>query len=306
MRVSFATSFSVVPRYALVPAVFTLVLLCTAPLTAGSQDLAIITTREQLHQTDQWHEIQKHLPDPATASPQALEQQADILRARRFPEDAMDYYKFALDRGGNPPALLNKLGLAELELHHVQLARIYFQRVVKMDKRNAEAWNNLGATEFIDGRTSAAISDYKKAIKISRHSAVFHANLANAYFESKNGRGARREIAAALELDPHVFEHEGTGGIAAHVLSAADQARFSMVMARMYASSNMEEEMLRALSKAAEAGMDIRREMEHDPVLSKYVMDERVITVVRNADILRSRRMPTVSAAQLGGRPVME
>jgi len=253
-----------------------------------------MTERERMHESDQWHEIQKHLPDPATASSQSLEQQADILRARRFPEDAMDYYKYAMDRGGNPPALLNKLGLAELEMHHIQLARVYFQRVVKMDKKNAEAWNNLGASEFIDGRSSAAISDYKKAIKISRHTAVFHANLANAYFESRNDSGARREIATALELDPHVFEQEGTGGIAAHVLSSADAARFSFEMAKMYARTSMQEEMLRALAKAAEAGMDIRHEMEHDPILAKYAMDPRVLTVVRNAEMVRATHTPAV------------
>ena len=170
----------------------------------------------------------------------------------------MDYYKYALDRGGNPPPLLNKLGLAELEMHHIQLARVYFQRVVKVDRKNAEAWNNLGASEFMDGRNSAALSDYKRAIKLSRRNAVFHANLANADFESKDFRGARHEMAAALELDPHVFEQVGTGGIAAHVLSARDQARFSFEMAKMYARSGMEDEMLRALARSAEAGMDVQ------------------------------------------------
>jgi tetratricopeptide (TPR) repeat protein len=250
-----------------------------------------------MHQSDQWIEIQKHLPDPATSSPQALEEQADILRARRFPEDAMDYYKYAMDRGGNPAALLNKQGLAQLEMHHDQLARVYFKRVVKMDKNNPEAWNNLGACEFIDGLNQPAISDYKKAIKLSQRTAVFHANLANAYFEAHSDSGSRREIATALELDPHVFETEGTGGIAAHVLSAADHARFSFEMAKMYARTSMEDSMIHALAQAAEAGMDIRTEMEHDPVLAKYSVDPRVIILVRNAEMLRATHVPTISPA---------
>jgi len=253
-----------------------------------------------MHQSDQWIEIEKHLPDPATASPQSLEEQADILRARRFPEDAMDYYKYAMNRGGNPAALLNKQGLAQLEMHHDQLARVYFQRVVKMDKKNPEAWNNLGACEFIDGRNGAAVTDYKKAIKLSQRTAVFHANLANAYFEAHDSSGSRREIATALELDPHVFETEGTGGVAAHVLSAADQARFSFEMAKMYARTSMEDAMLRSLATAAEAGMDIRREMEHDPVLAKYSVDPRVIILVRNAEMLRATHVPTVNPTSSG------
>lgn len=223
----------------------------------------------------------------------------------------MDYYKYAMDRGGNPVALLNKQGLAELEMHHDQLARVYFQRVVKMDKKNPEAWNNLGASEYIDGRTSSAINDYKKAIKLSGRTAVFHANLANAYFEARDDAGSRREIATALELDPHVFENEGTGGVAAHVLSASDQARFSFEMAKMYARTSMEDAMLHALAKAAESGMDIRREMERDPILAKYSVDPRVIAVVRHAEMLRATRVPTISPtsdengpAQMG-RPQM-
>lgn len=289
-----------------VPALLSLALVVPSS-PARSQGLATVsapmTDRERMHQSDQWLEIEKHLPDPATASPQVLEQQADILRARRFPEDAMDYYKFAMDRGGNPPALLNKLGLAELEMHHDQLARVYFQRVVKMDKKNAEAWNNLGASEFIDGRNEVAISDYKKAIKLRRRSAVFHANLANAYFEAHNDSASRREIATALELDSHIFEMEGTGGIAAQILSVADEARFSLEMAKMYARTSMEDAMLRALGRAAEAGMDIRREMEHDSVLAKYSMDPRVIAVVRNAELQRAMRTPTISATESNGNP---
>ncbi len=302
MRMPISAYMSGIPvRPALAPALLAMSLVLAAPRLAGSQDLNTSTARDRMHQTDEWREIQKHLPNPTTASPQALEQQADILRARRFPEDAMDYYKYALDRGGSPAALLNKLGLAELEMHNVQLARVYFQRVVKMDRKDAAAWNNLGASEFIDGRDSSALSDYKRAIKLSRHNAIFHANLANAYFESKDDRGARREIATALELDPHVFEAEGNGGISAHVLSARDQARFSFEMAKMYVRTGMIDEMLRALGRAAEAGMDVQREMEHDQLLAKFEMDQRVVVLVRNAQMLRATRTPTISATSPAG-----
>jgi Flp pilus assembly protein TadD len=167
-----------------------------------SSDIARVRMRE----SEQWQAIEKHLPDPATATPQALETEADILRARRFPEDALEYYRYALARGGNAPALLNKLGLTELEMRNLALARAYFQRVVKMGKKNAEAWNNLGAVEYLDGATASAVSDYKQAVKLDRREAVFHSNLASAYFLQKNYGGARREIATAIDLDPEIFD----------------------------------------------------------------------------------------------------
>src|SRR5215470_11368566 len=70
------------------------------------------------HQNPVWESVRAHLPDPTTAT---------VLRARRFLEDAIDYYGFALQRGGEEPHLLNKMGVTQLELRNVAQARIYFQ-----------------------------------------------------------------------------------------------------------------------------------------------------------------------------------
>ncbi len=164
---------------------------------------------DRIHDSEQWAEIERHLPDPATATAQTLEQQGDILRARRFLDDAMNYYRFALARGGNVPSIMNKLGLTELEMRNVELARSYFQRVVKLDRKDGEAWNNLGAVEFVDGQPQTAISHYKRAIKLQKRQAVYHANLATAYVGVKDYNGARREIAEALKLDPRDLRYAG-------------------------------------------------------------------------------------------------
>src|ERR1700730_13861210 len=59
------------------------------------------------HQDPQWENVKLHLPDPATATREQLETVADVLRARRFPEDALDYYLYALRGGGNNVVLMN-------------------------------------------------------------------------------------------------------------------------------------------------------------------------------------------------------
>lgn len=257
-------------------------------------------TRARLHESDQWQDIARHLPDPNTASPKVLEQQADVLRARRFPEDALDFYRYALARGGDQGALTNKIGLTQLEMKNFDLARAYFSRAVKMNKKNSEAWNNLGAAEFIGGSPGTAISDYKHAIKLDKHSAVYHANLATAYFETKNFSGARKELSAAMKLDPQIFNRkEGAGGIEAHVLSSEDRARFSYEMAKLYAENGLEEQMLHSLAMASEAGMDISRELRKDPVLGKYQTDPRVLVLIQNAEAMRTGRPTPVKDASL-------
>jgi len=240
-----------------------------------------------MHDSPQWDAIKEHLPDPATATPQALEMQADILRARRFPEDARDYYKYAMARGGKQSVLLNKLGMTELEMKNIDLAKAYFQRSVRLNRKDPEAWNNLGAVEYLDGDEMSAVSDYKRAIKLGKAVAVFHANLGTTYFARRDFKSARREIAAAMKLDPLIFEHSATtGGVSAHVLSSADRARFSFEMAKLYAQHGNEAQMLHSLAMASEAGMDLQREMRKDPMLAKYVADKRVIAIVLNTEAM--------------------
>ncbi|HKO18912.1 MAG TPA: tetratricopeptide repeat protein [Acidobacteriaceae bacterium] len=277
-------------------------------LTLGSPGLAkaqtvkqqpISLARARLHDSDQWRDIEKHLPDPATAAPKTLEQEADILRARKFPEDALDFYRYALQRGGNPSVLTNKMGLSELEMKNFQLAEASFNRAVKINKKDAEAWNNLGAAQFIDGNASRSISSYKHAIKLDHHSAVYHANLATAYFETKNFNGARKELATAMKLDPDIFNHkEGAGGVEAHVLSSEDRARFSYEMAKLYAENGLEQQMLHSLAQAGEAGMDLQKEMRKDPVLSKYLTDKRVVILIQNAEAIRTGHPVQLSASE--------
>jgi Flp pilus assembly protein TadD len=292
-------------RLSIVPVRLSLFLFTAAslPLLSPAQDTNVPTSgRDRMHQTEQWQAIEKHLPNPATATPKELENQADILRARRFPEDAMDYYKYALARGGNPAGLTNKLGLTELEMRNIQLARAYFQRTVKLSKKDPEAWNNLGAVEYMDGASASAVSDYKKAVKLDRHQAVFHANLATAYFERKDYPGARREIAAAMKLDPQIFEHVASNsGVAAHVLTSEDRARFSFEMAKMYARNGLEEQMLHSLAMASEAGMDVQREMRKDTALAQFELDPRVVVLVHNAQAMRASRAASASASSSGG-----
>src|SRR5690242_5328351 len=129
------------------------------------------------HQDPQWPMIASHLPDAATASAARLEMAADVLRARRFPESALDYYADALKRGANEAQILNKMGTTELEIGNHRVAREFFERVVHLKRKNADGWNNLGAVEYLEGMNGRAISDYKRAIKLDKKSAPYHSNL---------------------------------------------------------------------------------------------------------------------------------
>ena len=256
------------------------------------------------HDDPQWTTIQTHLPDPLTASAAKLEVAADVLRARRFPADALEYYNYALQRGGDQALLLNKMGVTELELQNMMAARAYFTRAVKVKKKNADGWNNLGAVEYLQRRYRNAVSDYDRAIKINKKESSFHSNLGTAYFDMKQFESARKEFEIALKLDPEMFERRRmAAGVTAHLLSPEDHARFCYEMARLYAKNGDEANMLHSLQMASEGGFDVATEMGRDSSLASYRKDPRVLIILQNARALRAGRTTAVAAGAVPPLP---
>jgi tetratricopeptide (TPR) repeat protein len=282
-------------RSACLLTLFTLTI-AAARTTAQTKDLSPDAIRQIEHQDPTWLTVAPHLPDPATASPEKLETAGDVLRARRFPVDAIDYYTYALKRGGKEAVLLNKIGVTELELRHVVQARADFQRVVQLKRKSAEGWNNLGAVDYLDRRYNSAVSDYNHAIKLNRKSATFHSNLGMAYFDEKDFESARKQFNIALTIDPAMLEHQSSTGISAHLLSPDDHARFCYEMARLYAQRQDELNMLHFLTMASEGGYDVAGSLGSDQVLSAYRKDPQVVLLLHNAHALRANH---ISAAQI-------
>lgn len=285
-------------------------LLSASPSGAQQTAPSDKATRELRHQDPEWQMVKPHLPDPATASPDKLEMAGDVLRARRFPEDALDYYNFALQKGSKDKdtALFNKLGVTELEMQNTVAARIYFQRVVHLKRKDAQGWNNLGAVECLDGKYGKAISDYGRAIKLdktpTKSSAAYHSNLGTAFMEVKDYTSARKQYEIALGLDPDLYERNGGMGLTARMLSPEDHARYCFEMARLYAKRGDEVEMMHYLTMASEGGFDVLREMNSDVEMARYRKDPRVLLLVRNGQALRSGHSLAEAKAK-GGLPAL-
>ena len=265
----------------------------TAPLTSAEE-------RAALHAGPDWALISPHLPNPDTATAEQLETAGDVLRARRFPEDALDYYGYALRRGGNVSELLNKMGIVRLELRQVDLARAMFQRTVRAEKKNAVAWNNLGVTDYAMQNYRGAVDDYKHACKLNKRNAVFHSNLGLAYFEKGDSEQARTEFATALKLDPAIMSGGDNGGTTAHILGSHNFAGMCLEMAKLFARQRDADRMLYWLAKGSDAGMDLRDAIREDSALNSYAKDPRVVLLISNAQQLRSRSVAAAKPPSLG------
>ena len=253
---------------------------------AQSASAADVTGRA--HDTPEWRQIAAHLPDPATGTAAQLETAGDVLRARRYQGDAVRFYGAAIARGGDEAVLLKKMGVTCLELQQVPLARTFFQRAVRLRKKDAAAWNDLGAAAFILHDTGGSIRDYKHAVKLDRTSAVFHSNLALAYFEARNTDGARRELGKALALDPDLLHSRSNGGYTAQVLASEHYPEICFEMARIYAAQGNVDAVLDWLTKASDHGYDVRAAMSRDPALQPLLADARVQLLLTNAQVLRA------------------
>ena len=259
---------------------------CAARPAIAQDESQALTPR---HTSEEWANIAPHLPDTATGSAVQLESAADVLRARRYPEEAVRYYGAAMAHGGNQVVLLKKTGVACLEMQQISLARSYFQQAVRFGKRDAGAWNNLGAAEFILGNTGAALRDYRKAVKLDEASATFHGNLALAYFEARQGERARRELARGLAIDPDLLHHGNTGGYTAQVLASAHYAEICFEMARIYASQGDMDATLDWLTKASDRGYNVRSALDHDSALRPLLADARVQVLLKNNQTLQAK-----------------
>lgn len=292
------------------PALLSASLLCVPHVSAqiSHRDAPMTSPEERaaLHRGPEWETIASHLPDPNKATAAQLEMTGDVLRARRFPEDALDYYGFAMARGGDISTLLNKMGVVRIELRQNNLAREMFMRTVRVQKTNASAWNNLGVTEYASQNFRAAVSDYRKAAKLDKHSAVYHSNLGMAYFEMKDMDSARREFAVAVRLDPKIMGGSPeNGGSTAHVVGTQNYAELCFEMARLYAHEGKPVDAIQWLAKAGEQGYDIRDGMRNDSLLYALLKNPEVRIMLANVDGLRGRKAVAAStvAPSLGSSP---
>ena len=268
------------------------------------QNLVEVSNAGHGHDTAEWVDIARHLPDPVTASSARLEMTADVLRARRFHADALSFYNAALNRGADGRVVLKKMGITCLELQQPILARMLFARALRLNKRDAVAWNDLAAADLALGNPHVAVGEYRHALKVDRSNAVFHANLALAYFEIRSPEDARRELEKAVHLDPDVLHHSANGGFSAQVLSSAHFGDICFQMAHLSAQGGDVPLLLEWLSKASERGLNLRAAMNADPVLRPWLTDPRVLVLLQNHQRLNASNHVPSAVPSLGAEPV--
>jgi tetratricopeptide (TPR) repeat protein len=220
-------------------------------------------------------------PPSAAASAEQLEEQGDVLRARKDYVDAMDYYH-AAEQKADSAELHNKIGICLIQLQRYSESKKQFEKAVKMNPGYPEAHNNLGAADYQMRRFGAAVKEYIRAIKLNEESAHFHSNLGSAYFSRKDYSKATREYQRAMQLDPTIFDPQSGGGVSVKLATQGDRAYFHYMIAKMYGIKGDEENCRLYLAKANEAGYPYVKDALKDGEFAQLRKDPGFVTFVRS------------------------
>jgi tetratricopeptide (TPR) repeat protein len=209
-----------------------------------------------------------------------LEKAGDEARAQKDYVQAIRYFQTALKKDRKNSVLYNKLGLAELKNNDLNAARSDFQKAVKRNSKYAEAVNNLGAVDYMKKDFGAAAKNFKKAVALDETRPTFHVNLGAAWFSQKKLERAMAEYTRALELDPDALRQNAKAGVTAQIASPEERARYSYLMAKIYAKRGDVDGCLQCLKKAKEEGYRDLANVYKDEEFSRLRENPRLHEVV--------------------------
>lgn len=193
-------------------------------------------------------------PPSSSATPEALENKGDELRAEKLFLDAIDYYHAALEKKPNSAPLYNKIGIAQLQMQRWADAKKSFEHAIHQDREYPEAYNNLGVVYYVAKKYNKAIDRYNKAIHFRDDTASYYSNLGAALFSKKEYDKSLTAYSHAFQLDPDVFERTSRSGVNAQMSKPEDRAHFDYVVAKLYAKMGSAERSLEYLRRALEEG----------------------------------------------------
>jgi len=189
------------------------------------------------------------------------ELRGDIMMARKMYLDAIDFYR---PLANTSAVLANKTGIAYHQMGDLNNAKKYYERAIKLDKKYAEAVNNLGTIHYAHKSYGNAIKQYEKALAITPESPSILTNLGTAYFARKKYDEALKYYSRAIALDPEIFDRRGTNGLQVQERSVEERAKFHYTLAKTYAKAGLIEQALQNVRFALEYGFKERNRFKTD------------------------------------------
>ncbi len=198
------------------------------------------------------------------------EELGEILETIHRPNEAVVYFKRALDSDANSIAALNGLGMAYLDMHQTAQAMQYLSDCLNIDRANYACLDNFGVGHIQQNRYGAALDDFTKAHRLEPERPEALVNFG--YLADLRGdwKRAVTYYVDAIAVNPYVpesyvnlgidYEHNGLYALAQSALlkgvaAAPYDGRVRYLLARAYVAEGQKALALAQL-KAAEASLD--------------------------------------------------
>jgi len=209
-----------------------------------------------------------------------LEKAGDAARAQKDYGKAIQYFQTALARDRKNFVLYNKLGLAELQRGDMRTARQDFEKAVKHNPKFAQAVSNIGAVDYFNKKYGSAEKSFKKAVALDETNPSFHINLGAVWFAQNKLDRAIAEYSRAVELDPYVLQQDSRSGVTAQISTPEERAKYSYMLAKIYAKRGDVDNCLHCLKKAKDEGYRNLANVYKEDDFSKMWQDPRLHEVV--------------------------
>jgi len=149
--------------------------------------------------TQQTYDLLQDAPDYVDAHRLYI----DLLTAQGRAEDAVHFYRLALDARPDDPAMHYLYGRAT---NNPDIALPEFREAIRLDPGFAWAYHGLGAALALTGDVEGAIAQFDKAIELDPGLVEAHNHLANLYLSLEREEDAIAAYRRAIALAPDVSD----------------------------------------------------------------------------------------------------
>ena len=238
------------------------------PGTDSIRDLVLLHLRKGDLTEYEAQMVRAGSQDPSDADIQ--EELGEIFETLHRPNEAIVYFRHALDADPRSIAALNGLGMSYLDLHDHTAAVEYLDDCLGIDPVNYACLDNLGVAKIQAGEYEGALSTFKRAHALEPERPEALVNFGYIADQHGDWKGAVAYYVQAISVNPFVpesyvnlgidYEHNGLYSLAESALlkgvaAAPYDGRVRYLLARAYAAQGQKALALAQL-KAAQSSLD--------------------------------------------------
>jgi tetratricopeptide (TPR) repeat protein len=223
------------------------------------------------------------IADPDSKRATEAAQEGDIAYNRKDNYAALIKYLESVRLNPNDENVLNRLGMAYLQLNLYDEAYRALQSAVELNPKLSFAWHNLGSIYFLKGNLKKAERYYKKALSLKPDEASFHVNLASLYIEKKRFDDVKIEWGKALALDPGALNKNSS--VRLKIGGRTYPMQRFYYTACFFASRGNVELAIENLQAAFTSGFSDIKAIEKQPDFSPIKQDQRFVEFIKELSL---------------------